>query len=67
MHLWRRLGIARPNKFVGLCTRLAQTFVFSELVNKQTSKRDWLLIEILYRNTYLSCLLGGVSQAPLLV
>ena len=29
MHLWRRLGIARPNKFVGLCARLAQTFVFN--------------------------------------
>ena len=26
MHLWLRLGIARSNKFVGLCTRLAQTF-----------------------------------------
>ena len=26
MHLWRRLGIARSNKFVGLCSRLAQTF-----------------------------------------
>ena len=22
---WRRLGIARSNKFVGLCSRLAQT------------------------------------------
>ena len=29
MHLWRRLGIVRPNKFVGLCSRLAQTFVFN--------------------------------------
>ncbi len=26
MHLWRWLGIARLNKFVGLCFRLAQTF-----------------------------------------
>ena len=24
---WLRLGIARSNKFVGLCARLAQTFV----------------------------------------
>ena len=28
MHLWRRLGIARSNKFVGLCTRLAQNSQF---------------------------------------
>ena len=27
MHLWLRLGIARSNKFVGLCSRLAQTFI----------------------------------------
>ena len=27
MHLWRRLGIALSNKFVGLCSRLAQTFI----------------------------------------
>ena len=33
MHLWRRLGIARSNKFVGLCSRLAQTFLFSSLTN----------------------------------
>lgn len=26
MHHWRRLGIARTNKFVGLCARLAQAF-----------------------------------------
>ena len=26
MHLWLRLGIARLNKFVGFCARLAQTF-----------------------------------------
>ena len=25
--VWRRLGIARSNKFVGLCSRLAQTFI----------------------------------------
>ena len=31
MHLWRRLGIARSNKFVGLCSRLAQTFIFMHL------------------------------------
>ena len=24
---WRQLGIARSNKFVGLCSRLAQTFI----------------------------------------
>ena len=27
------LGIARSNKFVGLCARLAQTFLFSSLTN----------------------------------
>ena len=27
MHLWRRLCIARPNEFVGLCARLAQMFL----------------------------------------
>ena len=26
--VWRRLGIARSNKFVGFCARLAQTLVF---------------------------------------
>ena len=30
---WRRLGIARSNKFVGLCACLAQTFLFSSLTN----------------------------------
>ena len=37
---WRRLGIVRTNKFVGLCARLAQTFVFSRTFPKKVDYRQ---------------------------
>ena len=64
MHLWRRLGIVRPNKFVGLCSRLAQTFVSTVLGSTGALFAGYVLLVSLPR---LFCYFNGYSRCPIIV
>ena len=64
MHLWRRLGIVRPNKFVGLCSRLAQSFVSTVLGSTGALFAGYVLLVSLPR---LFCYFNGYSRCPIIV